>query len=342
MTGKSSRKSIVANFGLLSAELENRLSTENPAPAPQPVPTARVGAGVIGAAHRAIDDIKSERDRLKALVEAGGGAIRELDPLRIDPSPFPDRLPDDDAADFEAFRNSIRSEGQKVPIQVRKSPSSPDRYQVIYGHRRLQAARDLGIPVKAIEVEISDIELVIAQGIENADRQDLTWIERALFARRMDNAGVKPRDIKAALSIDDPELARMRSVYRVVPIEIIEAIGRAGKVGRPRWADFAKNYSERPDLHDALSKVLSGSAEKRLGSDQKFLAAFNALKPKAPLKDTGKSIAGPAGEQLGRLVRTANEVRISAHTASAKEFLSFIELELPTLAERFSREKSKY
>ncbi|WP_205296605.1 hypothetical protein, partial [Escherichia coli] len=77
----------------------------------------------------------------------------------------------------------------------------------------------------------------------------------------------------------------MRSVYRVVPTEIIEAIGRAGKVGRPRWADFAKNYSERPDLHDALRNVLSGSAEKRLGSDQKFLAAFNALKPEAPQKD---------------------------------------------------------
>lgn len=36
MTGKSSRKSIVANFGLLSAELETRLSTENPAPLPSP------------------------------------------------------------------------------------------------------------------------------------------------------------------------------------------------------------------------------------------------------------------------------------------------------------------
>lgn len=37
---------------------------------------------------------------------------------------------------------------------------------MIYGHRRLQAAKDLGIPVRAIEVEISDVELVIAQGIE--------------------------------------------------------------------------------------------------------------------------------------------------------------------------------
>lgn len=89
MTNKSSRKSIVANFGLLSAELENRLATDAPASPQQPAPTARVGAGVIGAAHRAIDDIKSERDRLKALVESGGGAIRELDPSRSIPLPFP-------------------------------------------------------------------------------------------------------------------------------------------------------------------------------------------------------------------------------------------------------------
>ncbi|AYM65630.1 plasmid partitioning protein RepB [Agrobacterium fabrum] len=342
MTSKSSRKSIVANFGLLSAELENRLLTDSSATPQQSAAPARVGAGVIGAAHRAIDDIKSERDRLKALVESGGGAIRELDPSKIDSSPFPDRLPDDNASDFETFRNSIRSEGQKVPIQVRKSPSSPERYQVIYGHRRLRAAKDLGIPVKAIEVEISDVELVIAQGIENADRQDLTWIERALFARRMDDADVKPRDIKAALSIDDPELARMRAVYRSVPFDIIEAIGRATKVGRPRWAEFAKAFSEQADLHDELRKALSLASEKRLGSDQKFLAALNALKPAAPSqKAGGKKIAGAAGEQLGSFLRTTKDIRISVETPAGAEFLDFIEAELPTLVERFARKGSK-
>ncbi|NTE65218.1 plasmid partitioning protein RepB [Agrobacterium tumefaciens] len=338
---KSPRKSIVASFGLLSAQLENRLSTDAPAAPQQQAVTNRVGAGVIGAAHRAIDDIKSERDRLKALVESGGGAIKELDPSKVDPSPFPDRLPDDDASDFETFRNSIKSEGQKVPIQVRKSPVSPDRYQVIYGHRRLQAAKDLGIPVKAIEVEISDVELVIAQGIENADRQDLTWIERALFARRMDDADVKPRDIKAALSIDDPELARMRAVYRSVPPDIIEAIGRAAKVGRPRWAEFAKALSEQADLHDELRRVLSAAAKKRLGSDQKFLTAFKALKPAAPSQKAGKMIAGAAGELLGSFLRTNKDIRISADTPTGAEFLSFIEEELPELAERFTRERSK-
>lgn len=341
---KSSRKSIVANFGLLSAELENRLSTETASPAltpPSPAPS-RVGAGVIGAAHRAIDDIKSERDRLKALVEAGGGAVRELDPSIVDPSPYPDRLPDDDASEFEIFRNSVKAEGQKVPIQVRKSPVDPHRFQVVYGHRRLQAARDLGIPVRAIEVEISDLDLVIAQGIENANRQDLSWIERALFARRMDEAGIKARDIYAALSIDGAELARMRTVYRSVPSDIIETIGRAPKVGRPRWAELAKALSDNPDEVARLRSALSKAADKRSGSDQKFVAALNALKSRATTQSRGNTIIGSAGEAIGRFTVSSRDIRISSETPAGAEFLKFIEEELPALAQRFGRERSKH
>jgi len=158
----------------------------------------------------------------------------------------------------------------------------------------------------------------------------------------MDDADVKPRDIKAALSIDDPELARMRAVYRSVPFDIIEAIGRATKVGRPRWAEFAKAFSEQADLHDQLRKALSLASEKHLGSDQKFLAALNALKPATPSqKAGGKKIAGAAGEQLGSFLRTTKDIRISAETKAGAEFLDFIEAELPTLVERFARKGSK-
>lgn len=341
MTGKSGRKSIVANFGLLSAELESRTSGQNSGATQQPVAASpRVGAGVIGAAHRAIDDIKSERDRLKALVESGGGAIRELDPAKIDPSPFPDRLPDDDTVDFDSFRSSIRSEGQKVPIQVRKSPSSPDRWQVIYGHRRLRATQDLGIAVKAIEVEISDADLVIAQGIENAERQDLSWIERALFAKRMDEAGIKPRNIYAALSIDDAELARMRGVYRNLPLDIVEAIGRAPKIGRPRWVEFAKSFSEHADRAGELTDALSRASEKGLTSDQKFLAAFSALNPKVSTNQAGQAISDNEGRTFATYATSTKDIRISIEGPKGAAFLKFLEAELPVLAERFSRAKS--
>lgn len=335
---KSSRKSIVASFGLLSAELENKLADGPQSAAPTPS-SPRVGAGVIGAAHRAIDDIRSERDRLKALVESGGGAVRELDPSLVDPSPYPDRLPDDDPAGFEEFKRSIEIEGQKVPVQVRKHPSSDGRYQIVYGHRRWLAAKQLGKPVRAIEVEISDLDLVVAQGIENASRQDLTWIERALFASRMDDAGVKPRDIKAALSIDDPELAKMRTVYRSVPTDVIEAIGRAPKVGRPRWLEFAKTIADNPDSLPAAREILSKAPDGSVVSDRRFQRAFDVIKPSSKVVHESTAISDAEGRRLGAWKISAKEFRISADGPLGVEFVKFVGDELPALIERFSRER---
>lgn len=334
---KSPRKSIISSFGLLSAELENSQTTDQQPAPPVPPPGNRVGAGVVGAAHRAIEDIRSERDRLKDLVESGGGAVRELDPSLIDPSPFPDRLPDDDTKGFEAFRQSIETEGQKVPIQIRRHPSSPGRYQIVYGHRRWLAAKQTGKPVRAIEVEISDLDLVLAQGIENASRQDLTWIERALFAWRMDDAGIKPRHIYAALSIEDAELARMRNVYRTIPADIIEAIGRAPKVGRPRWLDLARIVAGDSGKLDALRAAVARRVDDAETSDQRFQRALNAIKPVSSASREPIPIADRSGTKLGALMVSSKEVRISAEGSLGIEFLKFVEAELPALTERFAQ-----
>ncbi len=338
---KSPRKSIVASFGLLSAELEGEEPVgSQPSPAPAPAQPGRVGAGVIGAAHRAIGDIRAERDRLRAIVESGGGWIQDLDPHIIDPSPYPDRLPDDDLHEFERFKHSIEEEGQKVPIQVRRHPSSSDRYQVIYGHRRWRAALELGRTVRAIEVEISDLDLVLAQGIENASRQDLTWIERALFAARMDDAGIKARHIYAALSIEDAELARMRNVYRTIPADVIESIGRAPKIGRPRWLELARTISAQPDALPAVRSVLSGTRKDHETSDERFQLALNAVKPRSTPHNTQIPISDTSGTRLGACMILPKEVRISAEGALGTEFIKFVEEELPDLVERFSRRQS--
>ena len=331
MTTKTRSKSIIANFGALSS----RLPDESNEPAGLR-PAGRLGAGIIGATQRSIAEIREERDRLLVLVAKGGA--QELDPSLVDPSPFPDRLPDDDDRAFETFKKQLAEEGQKVPIQVRANPQAPGRYQIVYGRRRLRATRELGIPVKAVVAELTDTELVIAQGIENSARQDLSWIERALFAFRMDRQGIAPRDIKAALSVDDAEMHRFRQVATTVPIDVIEAIGRAPKVGRPRWAALSAAVASGDGVIDLVRQTLS--ADKVPSSDERFLKALAAATgaARAAAKPTEIELLGDGGAKIGKAIFGTGDVRIKTSTSDGVAFVRFLQDELPLLMERFRQQ----
>lgn len=336
---KPPKRSILASFAAYTATT-TPTGDEALAGADMPYLANRVGAGVIGATQRSLSELREERDRLKATVSTGGSI--EIDPNLIDPSPFPDRLPDDGDGDFTRFKELMASEGQLVPIQVRRRPDVPDRFQVIYGHRRWRAAKDLGLLVKAIVVAYDDRELAIAQGIENSARQDLTWIEKALFASRMEYADVKARDIRAALSIDDAELARFRSVTRSVPVEVVHMIGRAPKTGRPRWLEFAGACREG----EALTRVRETlAAAKVSSSDERFLLAFDAARG-----DTASGEGARAGiEMKTRTGRTIGQVAFSRHSIrfnivaeEAETFRIFVEAELTDLMDRYEASKQAH
>ncbi len=288
----------------------------------------------------------------QALDSAASRGIVELDPATVDPSPYPDRLADDTSADFDAFCETIAAEGQKIPVQVRPHPTSPGRYQLAYGHRRWRAATRLGRPLKAIVAPLSDAELAVTQGLENSARQDLSWIERALFAARMDRQKVKPRDIYAALGVDDAQLAHMRGVAKALPHEIISLIGRAPKIGRRRWMELADAYSQRPDAGDVLKGILSADRNSALGdgaqalsadrdqaspSDRRFQQALSALRAPAPQSAT--RVATPwktaDGKPFGALKSTSQTITLTLDfrrkpelTPRALEWLAALKEEL--------------
>src|SRR5215207_666947 len=115
---------------------------------------------------------------LRAQIE-GGQHVVDLDPSLVDPSFITDRIPIERDPGFDIFVQSIAEAGQQVPILVRPHPDTAGRYQAAYGHRRLRAAAALGLSVRAIVRPLTDAELVVAQGKENGDRRDLSFIERA-------------------------------------------------------------------------------------------------------------------------------------------------------------------
>ena len=81
---------------------------------------------------------------------------------------------------LEELKNSIKERGIIQPLIVRKSDDKDDKYELIAGERRWQAAQSAGlheVPVIIIEADnLKSLELAI---IENVQRKDLNPIEEA-------------------------------------------------------------------------------------------------------------------------------------------------------------------
>lgn len=227
-----------------------------------------------GASRSIISTIDELAERADKLLE--GETVVELDPDKIDVSFVQDRLEDDRQA-FESLLAAIRDHGQTSPILVRPHPETPGRYMVVFGHRRLKAAGELGRPVRAVVKAITDRDHVIAQGQENSARADLSFIEKARFAKQLaalnydgDNATVM-----AALSIDKTTLSKMLSVANL-PEDILSAIGGARSPGRDRWYEL-KQLLENPRVLAGLREVLAETSLDGLDGDARFAFVMDAL-----------------------------------------------------------------
>jgi len=219
-----------------------------------------------------IDEMAARADTLLA-----GETIVELDPDIVDASFIRDRL-ETDEGDFAELREAIRERGQDSPILVRPHPKSDGRYMVVFGHRRLRAARELGRKVRAVVKEMNDRDHVVAQGQENSARANLSFIERARFAANLadlhyddDNATVM-----AALGIDRATLSKMMSVA-ALPGDVLGAVGAAKSIGRDRWYEL-KLLLDNPSVLSAAQEYCPRLMESDGSGDARFAALVTHLK----------------------------------------------------------------
>lgn len=297
----------------------------------------RVSSGSVRSLKDSFSGVERENDDLRRQIESGALVI-EVDPTLIDPSPVTDRFKDQDDASFEALKASIQQRGQEIPILIRDHPTAPGRYQSAYGHRRVRAARELGRPVKAVLRRLSDQDLVVAQGVENSAREDLSFIERAVFAMRLEDAGHERSIVKEALSIDRAEASKLLSVARSIPADLVAAIGRAPKVGRGRWQSLseAMKSSEAQKRAKAATKS-PGFSERE--SDARFLAVLSAAS-KIPDEDKSsasatQTIIAPSGQQIARVQQAGRKLKVILNRGTNAGFATFLVEQLPSLFETY-------
>lgn len=128
-------------------------------------------------------------------------ALQDIPIDRIDPSPFQIRQ---EFEDIDELAAAMRHHGFTSHLWVRVHPTAPGRYQLVYGERRLRAARQAGIAVIPCEVTHYDDREMLEIGLaENLQRRDLKPLEEAAgFQRFIDEFGYSIRALAERIGKD--------------------------------------------------------------------------------------------------------------------------------------------
>ena len=297
-------------------------------------------AGSMMSSNRAL---RSARDAVD------GHHVWELDPAHIEDTRLADRLEPEDVADL---REAIEVNGQTVPILVRRDPKDAERYLLIYGRRRLEAIRqsDKVGKVRALVASMDEDAALRAQISENMARRDLSFIEKALLARSLVQSGFgNQSQVAEVLTVTKSAVSMAISVVEALGVDLVQAIGPAHGIGRPRWEALARAIQERDAaparLVEIADEARSAAALVRLtgeddgdadGSLQAFEAVMKALG--SGRKPAGKSAApaprtrslSVAGQKAGSVKRGPKGLTLTLEDGA---FAQWVEAEAQPLIE---------
>jgi ParB/RepB/Spo0J family partition protein len=131
--------------------------------------------------------------------------IVDLPIEKIEPNPFNSRL-SLSCEELDNLASSFKRHGQIVPVKVRPSPCREGKYELVFGYRRLFAAKKLGWDTIRAEVvsSASDQEIAIESLIENLERKDISDYEKAVIFER----------IKREFGLSFAEIGKMTGLSR--------------------------------------------------------------------------------------------------------------------------------
>jgi ParB family chromosome partitioning protein len=273
-------------------------------------------------------------------VRAGLGGIQDIETTAILPWGPQDRLEltsvnSDD--DIQSLADSIKDSGQQVPVLLRPAQDQDGKFQVIYGRRRILACQELGISVKALIRTLNDGEALIAKGLENASRQDLSFYERARFAQAILEQGHSRDEAQKALSISKNTLSQLERVARLIPDMVGVMIGPAHGAGRPKWMALASAFDAGIVTEKDVQSTLAGADD--LASDAKLQRVLDSL-TKRGAKDARSAERSPVEGALVKSTKSSVSLTIK-RAGDTKEFADWIDDNIDRLIKESFRDFQK-
>lgn len=171
-------------------------------------PTSAVGKLAAETSRNIQSKITSLEEENKRLSK---NAVLALEPARIEVTKYANRKEIFfKTEEFHELIEQIESEGQLIAIGVRASTEPEHEYQLVYGRRRLEACKELGIKVKAVLLDADDKSLLIKQYLENK-RADLSYFEESdnLILMKEDGFFKNAKELAASLGISEAKVSQL-------------------------------------------------------------------------------------------------------------------------------------
>lgn len=255
---------------------------------------------------RRMPSLKSQDDF--ATVFAGDFADRPAMPQDIpteliDPSPYQARQ---EFPDLEELADSIRTHGFTSRIRVRPHPTEVERYQLVYGERRLRAAKLAGLSIIPCDVaQHSDADLREIGLAENIIRRDLTPLEEAQALRQALDARDDDRPIYSIRTLatrlgKDKGYIQNRLKLLEAPADVQEMVS-----ARPDTMRVAREISKIPTV-EARAPLIEGVLHGSVNAQQ-VAKIVRDIGDEQEGTETEEAETIPIVERVSRAVQIAHQ-----------------------------------
>jgi len=279
--------------------------------------------------------VGDENKNLKEELSAWEGAFptKRLDPALVLPSRWANRHADSfQGKDFDDLKADIESAGGNVQgIKVRPiSNTHPQRYEIVFGHRRHRACLDLGLPVLSVIDDIDEKTLFAEMDRENRQRADLRPYEQGeMYRRALDESLYSSaRKLAEALGISVTTVTRAVNIARL-PAEVLDAFHSRLDI-QYRWVESLSAVV----LKDSELLIARAKEVRKDREDGRFISSkqiFDRL-VSAAAKGTGSRAVFIEDRKILTITATKNKVAFELGSLNDGQIKSIEEFILKTLA----------
>ena len=246
-----------------------------------------------------------------------------------------------DVGDVTELAASIETHGLLSPIRVAESEAG--RYELVYGQRRLAAARHIGLPAIPAIVDGEQLNAqarTVEQLLENLQREDLNALDTARAYRELLDHGLTQRELAEQIGVSQPTIANTLALLKAP--EAIQAHVAAGeltrshveaiaKLPKAEQAEVARRVVEHGLSTREVEQEIELAARRQIEEQSREERAKNAAatrlasvidllakKKTDPAKVTLVGYAGTSGDVLEQLKPLGWKVKLGDSSTPAK------------------------